>query len=64
MVGIKVKGGKTQLTVTVYPEHAELIERILQKKYVRPIAHNSTSEIVRRAIEHYAEFLGITISDS
>jgi hypothetical protein len=61
MDGVKTKklGKETvQLSVTVYPEHIHLIEKILEGSE-KPIVHKSTSEIVRRAIEYYAEFLGI-----
>jgi len=59
MVGTPTKWNKIQLSVTVYPEHIRLIEKILNKEYNRPVAHESASEIVRRAIEHYADYLGV-----
>lgn len=59
MVGTPRDYGMIQLNVTVYPEHAEIIEKILNKEYSRPVAHKSASEVVRRAIEHYAEYLGL-----
>jgi len=52
------------LNVTVYPEHAQIIEKILKKEYSKPIAHKSASEVVRRALEHYAEHLGIKLNDN
>lgn len=61
MVGIQTKWNKIQISVTVYPEHAKLIEKILSGDYNKPIAHNSASEVVRRAIEHYAIFLGVDL---
>jgi|Deesub1362A_J573_1020465.scaffolds.fasta_scaffold08487_4 hypothetical protein len=60
MVGVKRKDGEgVQISAVIYSEHAKLIERILQKEYTRPVAHNSASEVIRRAIEVYAEFLGL-----
>ena len=59
MVGTPREHGIVQLNVTVYPEHTKLIDRILKKEYTKPVAHKSASEVVRRAIEHYAEFLGV-----
>ncbi|ADC66183.1 hypothetical protein Ferp_2049 [Ferroglobus placidus DSM 10642] len=59
MVGIQTKWNKIQITATVYPEHAKLLELILRGEYSKPIAHQSVSEILRRAIEHYAMFLGV-----
>jgi len=59
MVGISTKWNKIQISVTIYPEHAKLLERILNGDYNKPMAHNSASEIIRRAIEHYADFLGV-----
>ncbi len=61
MVGIKTKWDKIQISATVYPEHAKLLEIILSGSYTRPVAHKSVSEIVRRAIEHYADFLGVNL---
>jgi len=61
MVGIKTKWEKIQLSVTIYPEHAQIIDKILKKEYQKPVAHNSASEVVRRAIEHYADFLGVEL---
>ncbi len=63
MVGIPRDYGMFQLNVTVYPEHIKIIEKILKKDYSKPIAHKSVSEIIRRAIEHYAEFLGVKLTD-
>ncbi len=59
MVGIQTKWNKIQISVTIYPEHAEILERILDGGYSKPIAHQSVSEIIRRAIEYYADFLGL-----
>ncbi len=59
MVGTPRDYGMIQLNVTVYPEHTKIIEKILNREYSKPIAHKSASEIVRRAIEHYAMFLGV-----
>jgi len=59
MVGILTKWNKVQISVTVYPEHAKIVEKILKGEYEKPIAHNSASEVIRRAIEHYAVFLGV-----
>lgn len=64
MVGTPVKWNKVQLSVTVYPEHAKIIEKILNKEYSRPIAHQNASEVVRRAIEFYADFLGVKLENS
>jgi hypothetical protein len=64
MVGILTKWNKVQLSVTVYPEHAKIIEKILNKEYSKPIAHESASEVIRRAIEHYADYLGIKLDDN
>ncbi len=61
MVGTLRDYGMIQLNVTVYPEHAQLIEHILKKEYSRPVAHKSASEVIRRAIEHYADFLGVKV---
>jgi len=61
MVGREAKWNMIQLSVTIYPEHAKLIEKILKKEYSKPIAHKSASEVVRRAIEHYADFLGVKV---
>ncbi|AIY90413.1 ribbon-helix-helix domain-containing protein [Geoglobus acetivorans] len=61
MVGTLRDYGMIQLNITVYPEHAKIIDKILKKQYSKPIAHKSASEIVRRAIEHYAEFLGVRL---
>ncbi len=61
MVGILTKWNKIQLSVTIYPEHAQIIDKILKKEYQKPVAHNSASEVVRRAIEHYADFLGVEL---
>ena len=59
MVGTPRNYGMIQLNVTVYPEHIKILEKILKKEYSKPIAHKSASEIIRRAIEHYAVFLGV-----
>jgi len=59
MVGIQTKWNKIQISATIYPEHAKLIEKILKKEYSKPIAHESASEVIRRAIEYYADFLGV-----
>ncbi|MBE8540399.1 hypothetical protein [Geoglobus acetivorans] len=59
MIGTKTKWNMIQVSFTVYPEHTKIIEKILNREYSKPIAHKSASEIVRRAIEHYAMFLGI-----
>ena len=59
MVGTPRNYGMIQLNVTVYPEHIKILEKILNKEYSKPIAHKSASEIIRRAIEHYAVFLGV-----
>ncbi|GEM_PF-1869391 len=61
MVGIKTKWNKYQISITVYPEHIRILEAILKGKYSKPIAHNSASEVIRRAIEHYADFLGVRL---
>ena len=61
MVGIKTKWNRIQLSVTVYPEHAKIIEKILKKEYSKPIAHQNASEVVRRALEHYADYLGVKL---
>jgi len=61
-VGIQTKWNKIQISATIYPEHAQLIEEILKKRYSKPIAHNSISEVIRRAIEHYADFLGVKLT--
>jgi len=64
MVGVKKKDGEgVQISATVYHEHAVLIDKILKKEYSKPIAHKSASEVIRRAIEHYAEFLGVGLED-
>ena len=60
-IGTVTKWNMIQISVTVYPEHAKIIDKILKKQYSKPIAHKSASEIVRRAIEHYAEFLGVRL---
>lgn len=59
MVGVRTHWRKVQLSVTIEPEHAELIEKILKKDYEKPIFHDSASEVIRRALEHYAQFLGV-----
>ena len=59
MTGVETNSGVVHLSATIYPEHAKLIEKILKKEYSKPVAHKSASEVVRRAIEHYAIFLGI-----
>ena len=59
MVGIKTKWNMVQLSVTIYPEHAEIIEKILKKEYSQPIPHKNASEVIRKAIEYYATFLGV-----
>ena len=64
MVGTPRDYGMIQLNVTVYPEHARIIEKILKKEHTKPIAHKSASEVVRRAIEHYADYLGIQLNDN
>ena len=58
-IGIPTKWNKIQISATIYPEHAKMIEKILNGEYKTPIAHNSASEVIRRAIEHYAMFLGV-----
>ncbi len=63
MVGTPKDYGIIQLNVTIYPEHAKIIEKILKKEYFKPIAHRSTSEIIRRALEHYADFLGVKLDN-
>jgi|Deesub1362A_J573_1020465.scaffolds.fasta_scaffold21341_2 hypothetical protein len=63
MVGIKTKWDKIQISVTIYPEHARILEKILKKEYNKPVAHNSASEIIRRAIEAYAEYLGVVMEN-
>lgn len=59
MVGTPRDYGMVQLSVTVYPQHVGLIEKIQRGEYRKPLAHKSVSEIVRRAIEYYAMYLGI-----
>jgi len=61
MEGIKTKWDKIQISATVYPLHAKIIEKILNGEYSKPVAHNSASEVLRRAIEHYADFLGVKL---
>jgi len=61
MVGREAKWNMIQLSVTIYPEHAEMIDKILKKAYSKPVAHKSASEVVRRAIEYYADFLGVKV---
>jgi hypothetical protein len=63
MVGTPREYGMIQLNVTVYPEHARIIEKILKREYSKPIAHKSASEVIRRAIEHYADYLGIKLNN-
>lgn len=59
MVGVLTKWNKVQISATIYPEHAKILERILEGDYSKPVAHQSVSEILRRAIELYADFLGV-----
>lgn len=62
MIGTKREDGNIiQISATIYPEHAQIIEKILRKEYSKPVAHQSVSEILRRAIEHYADFLGVNL---
>ena len=61
MIGSKTKWNIIQISITVYPEHTQIIEKILKREYSKPIAHKSASEVIRRAIEHYAEFLGVQL---
>jgi len=62
MVGHKREGQDTvHISITVHPEHVRILEKILRKEYRKTIIHKSVSEIIRRAIEHYAEFLGVEI---
>jgi len=61
MVGMKTRWNKIQMSITVYPEHAEIIEKILRKEYSKPIFHQNASEVIRKAIECYATFLGVQI---
>ena len=63
MVGTPRDYGMIQLNVTVYPEYARIIEKILKREYSKPIAHKSASEVIRRAIEHYADYLGIKLNN-
>ena len=63
MVGIPTKWNKIQISATIYPEHARILEKILEGEYSKPIAHNSASEVVRRAIEKYAEYLGVVLEN-
>ncbi|RLI80319.1 hypothetical protein DRP07_09285 [Archaeoglobales archaeon] len=63
MVGVKTKWDKIQISATIYPEHARILEKILQRKYNKPIAHNSASEVIRRAIEKYAEYLEVVLEN-
>ena len=61
-MGVKRNGYDTvQISVTIHPEHAKILERILRKEYPKTIIHKSVSEIIRRAIEHYADFLGVKV---
>ena len=64
MVGVPAKWGKVQITATIYQEHAEILDKILNKEYNKPIAHKSASEIIRKAIEYYATFLGVMLKES
>jgi len=64
MVGIPTKWNKVQLSVTVYPEHAQIIEKILNKEYSKPIIHQNASEVIRKVLEFYADFLGIKLENS
>ncbi len=64
MVGTQRSYGMIQLNVTVYPEHAQIIEKILKKQYSKPIAHKSASEVIRKALEFYADYLGIKLENS
>ncbi|ADB58009.1 ribbon-helix-helix domain-containing protein [Archaeoglobus profundus] len=64
MVGIRTKWDKVQLSVTIYPEHARIIEKILRKEYSKPIAHKNASEVIRKAIEYYADYLGVRLNDN
>ena len=59
MVGVQTKWNKVQISATIYPEHAKILEAILQGNYSKPVAHQSVSEILRRAIELYADYLGV-----
>ena len=64
MVGIPTKWNKIQISATIYPEHARIIEKILNKEYSKPVAHESASEVIRRAIEYYADYLGVKLDDN
>jgi len=64
MVGIPTKWNKVQITATIYPEHAQIIEKILKKKYSKPIIHQNASEVIRKAIEYYADYLGVKLNDT
>ena len=59
MVGMPSRWGTVQISVTVYPEHAKIIDIILKKEYSKPVAHKSASEVIRKAIEYYADYLGV-----
>lgn len=62
IVGVKTKWNKIQIAVTVDPEHIEIIEKILNKQYSKPVAHQSASEVIRKAVECYADFLGVRLT--
>ena len=64
MVGVPTRWKKVQISVTIFPEHAQIIEKILKKEYSRPIVHQNASEVIRKAIEHYADYLGVKLNDN
>ena len=64
MVGVPREYGMIQLNITVYPEHAKIIEKILRKEYSKPFYHKTASEVIRKALEFYADFLGVKLNDN
>jgi len=50
-----------RVTCYLYADHQKIVEKILEKKYSKPVSHRSASEVVRRALEHYAEHLGVDL---